>query len=347
MSIAWGVIGATGIARRRTIPEVVKHARKSRIVAVQAPPDQPVEEVRAEFGIPRAYTDLAGLLADPEVQAVYIATPVYLHAEEAIAAAQAGKHVLVEKPLGLNVAQAEQVVAACAQAGVLLGAAYMMRFHACHQEARRLVAEDRIGQPVMGRAQLSCWYPPIPGAWRQVEALGGGGAFMDMGCHCLDLLEFIMDARVTEVTAMMGTLIHDYEVDDSAVVTARFDNGALGVVDNYFCIPDDAVENRLEVYGSGGALLAAGTIGQAAAGSLALIESPQAGYAAQQDRTLGTSRETITPDPVSMYAAELDHMSECIAKGIAPMISGEEGLWSQKLMAACYESARTGRTVEV
>lgn len=346
MSIAWGVIGATGIARRRTIPEVVKHARKSRIVALEAPPDQPVEEVRAEFHIPRAYTDLESLLADEEVQAVYIATPVYLHAEQCVAAAQAGKHVLVEKPLGLNVAQAEEMVAACKQAGVILGAAYMMRFHACHQEAKRLVAEDRIGQPVMGRAQLSCWYPAIPGAWRQVEELGGGGAFMDMGCHCLDLLEYLMDARVTEVTAMMDTLIQEYEVDDAAVVTVRFDNGALGVVDNYFCIPDDAVENRLEIYGSGGAILAAGTIGQASTGSISLIESPQSDYAAQQDRG-GTQRETITPDPVSIYAAELDHMSECIEKGIVPMISGEEGLWNQRLLAACYESARVGRAVEV
>jgi predicted dehydrogenase len=346
MSIAWGVIGATGIARRRTIPEVVTHARKSRIVAVQAPPDQPVEEVRAEFGIPHAYTDLQGLLEDPQVQAVYLATPVYLHADQCLAAARAGKHVLVEKPLGLNVAQAEQMVAACRQAGVLLGAAYMMRFHACHQEAKRLVAEDRIGQPVMARAQLSCWYPPLPGAWRQTEELAGGGAFMDMGCHCLDLLEYILDAKIIEVTAMMDTLIHDYAVEDAAVVTARFDNGALGVVDNYFCIPDDAVENRLEIYGSGGAILAAGTIGQAATGSLALISSPQSDYAAQQDRG-ATSREMITPDPISLYAAEMDHMSECIEKGIVPTISGEEGLWNQKLLAACYESAKVGRAVEV
>jgi predicted dehydrogenase len=346
MSIAWGVIGATGIARRRTIPEVVKHARKSRLVAIQAPPDQPLEEVRAEFRIPRAYTDLQSILEDPEVQAVYIATPVYLHAEGTLAAARAGKHVLVEKPMGLNVAQAEEMVAACRQAGVLLGSAYMMRFHACHQEAKRLVAEDRIGQPVMGRAQLSCWYPAMPGAWRQQEELGGGGAFMDMGCHCLDLLEYIMDARVTEVTAMMDTLVQDYSVDDAAVVLARFDNGALGVVDNYFCIPDDAVENRLEIYGSGGCILACGTIGQCSEGSLALVESPQSEYAAQQERG-GTSRETITPDPISIYAAELDHMSECIEKGIVPMISGEEGLWNQRLMAACYESARVGRAVEV
>ena len=346
MRTAWGVIGATGIARRRTIPEVVKHARKSRIVAIEAPPDQPVEEVREEFGIPRAYTSLDDILDDDEVQAVYIATPVFLHAEQTLAAARAGKHVLCEKPLGLNVSEAERMVAACQEAGVLLGSAYMMRFHACHQEAKRLLAEDRIGKPVMARAQLSCWYPALPGAWRQSEELGGGGAFMDMGCHCLDLLEYILDARITEVTAMMGTLVQDYEVDDSSVVLARFDNGAIGVVDNYFCIPDDAVENRLEIYGSGGSLLAAGTIGQNSAGSLTLISSPQAEYAAQQERA-GGGREVLTPTPVSIYAAEVDHMSECIEKGISPMISGEEGLWNQRLLAACYDSARTGRAVEV
>jgi predicted dehydrogenase len=339
-------MGATGIARRRTLPEVIKHARKTKIVAVAAPPGEPVEEVRAEFDIPRAYSSLDELLADPQVEAVYLATPVFLHAEQTEAVARAGKHVLVEKPLGRNVEEAERMLAACEDAGVLLGAAYMMRFHACHQEAKRLIAEDQLGRPVLGRAQLSCWYPPIPGAWRQSWELGGGGAFMDMGCHCLDLLEYIMEARITEVTALQDTLVHDYPVDDSSLVTVRFDNGALGIVDNYFCIPDDAVENRLELYGSAGSILASGTLGQASAGKLEFVHSPQEEYAAQQDRT-PRGRRTITPEPVSMYAAELDHMSECIAKGLAPTISGEEGLWSQKVMAACYESAKLRRTVEV
>lgn len=344
MSVTWGVIGAGGIARRRMIPEAIAYARKSRIVAVMDLDQEATEQVQAEFHLPRAYTQVEELLADAEVQAVYIATPVFLHREQVKAAAQAGKHVLCEKTLSLNTPEAEEMVAACQEAGVLLGVAYMMRFHACHQAAKRLIAEERIGRPVMARAQLSCWYPPLEDAWRQDPELGGGGSFIDMGSHCLDLLEYLLDSRVTEVMAGQDTLVQDYPVEDSSVVVARFDNGARGVVDNHFCIPDEAAQNRLEIYGSAGSILAQGTIGQTSAGSLDLYSTPQEGYVAQQERE-ATARETITPEPVPIYAAELDHLSDCIEKGITPMISGEEGLWSQAVVEACYESARRGQAV--
>lgn len=344
MTVTWGVIGAGGIARRRMIPEVTIHARKSRIGAVTDLDRQAAEEVRTEFDLPRAYRTAEELLADPEVHAVYIATPVFRHLEQVKAAAQAGKHVLCEKALGLNTQEAEEMLAACQQAGVLFGIAYMMRFHACHQAAKRLLAEERIGCPVLARAQLSCWYPAIEGAWRQDPELGGGGAFINLGSHCLDLLEYLLDARVTEVMARQDTLVQDYPVEDASVVVARFDNGALGVVDNYFCIPDEASQNRLEIYGSAGSLLAQDTIGQTSEGSLQLYSARQESYAAQQQREQAL-QETITPEPVPIYAAEIDHMSDCIVKGITPMISGEEGVWSQRVIEACYESARRGQTV--
>lgn len=238
------------------------------------------------------------------------------------------------------------MAAACRDNGVLLGIAFMMRYQALHRKAADMVAAGALGAPVFARAQLSCWYPPIDGAWRQSPELGGGGCLADMGTHCLDVLEMVLGARVVEVTAAIGTIVQGYPVEDTSVVTARFANGAIGVVDNSFAMPDAASHNRLEVYGSLGSLLAEGTIGQAPGGTMLATLDAQSGYAAQQERDAAGGSLVEAP-PVPMYASEIDHMSACIRSGSEPEIGAEIGLWSQRVLDACYESARTGAAVKV
>jgi len=175
--VRFGVIGAGGIARRKTIPGMVE-ADNCSLVAVMDPVG--VEEVAAEFNVGKAYTTEQDLLADGDVEAVYIASPVGCHADQIRAAAAAGKHILCEKPLTLNLQQAEEAVAACRRAGVFLQEGYMMKFHGAHRKIKELIDGGRLGKVVYMRAQLSCWYPKIEGAWRQDPATGGGGALMDM-----------------------------------------------------------------------------------------------------------------------------------------------------------------------
>jgi len=342
--VAWGVIGSGGIALRRTIPEGIVPAANARLVAVYDVNQEVNRQVAERFGA-RAASNLDGLLA-ADVEAVYVATPVHAHREQVLACARARKHVLCEKPLGLNVAEAEEMVAACRQAGVLLGTALMMRFHSQHQAALKLIHEGRLGRPVYARAQLSCWYPPIPGAWRQDPALGGGGALMDMGGHCLDLLEmFFGPAR--RLACLTTRAVHGYAVEDGATVLLEFANGALGTVDTFFSIPDEASENVLELYGSLGAILARGTIGQSSRGvMIARLRGEQTGYDAQQERAAAGGVE-IAPEPVNMYRAEIEEFSRAVREGRPPAVSGEDGLRNQRLLAACYESARTGKMVEV
>jgi predicted dehydrogenase len=284
-------------------------------------------------------------LLESGVDAVYIASPPAAHLEQTLACARAGKHVLCEKPLGLTVTDAKAMVTGCAQAGVRLGTAFMMRFHAQHLAARTLIQEGCLGQPVFARAQLSCWYPPIPGAWRQDPAQGGGGSLMDMGGHCLDLLEmFFGPARA--VSGFIHRAVHRYASEDSAVVTLQFANGALGVVDTFFCLPDQASQNRLELYGSLGSILASGTIGQGAQGEmLAFLKEGAAGYDAQQARAAGGG-VPINPAPVNPYRAEIEEFSQAILEHREPSNGAALGLQSQRVLAACYESARTGRMVE-
>jgi predicted dehydrogenase len=344
--IKWGVIGSGGIARRRTIPEGIMAADNAELTAVFDVNAEANAEVAKEFSA-TACTGKAELFGRDDVEAVYIATPANLHNDQVLAAAAAGKHILCEKPLGMSVAEAEAMIAACEQAGVKLGVGFMMRFHAYHAEALRMVKDGALGKCVLGRAQLSCWYPPMAGAWRQDPAGGGGGSLMDMGGHCIDLLEmFFGPAR--KVCCMTGNLVHDYKSEDSATVILQFDNGAHGVVDTFFCIPDASSKNRLELYGSGGSILAEGTIGQGPGGTMtAYLEESGKKYNAQQAREGESGPITIAPEEVNTYQAEIEEMGKAIIENRLPANSAADALQSTKVIAACYESARTGKAVAI
>jgi predicted dehydrogenase len=342
--VKWGVIGSGGIARRRTIPEGIVPSRNSDLACVYDVDQTANDEVARQYGAAAAGS-VEELLASG-IDAVYIATPAHLHCAQVRQAAGAGKHVFSEKPLGMTVAEAEGMIAAAKQAGVVLGTAFMMRYHSQHQAALAMIREGRLGQPVFGRAQLSCWYPPIPGAWRQDAALGGGGSLIDMGGHTIDLLEMFF-GPVEKVSCFVNNTVQGYAPEDSAVATLLFRNGAMGVVDAFFCIPDEASGNALELYGSRGSICSRGTIGQGSAGVMtARLQREDAGYDARQQRG-GPEETRIEPAPVNIYQAEIEEFSQAVLEGREPAVSGEDGLRSQQILAACYESARSGRTVAI
>ena len=181
-----------------------------------------------------------------------------------------------------------------------------------------------MGQVVFARAQLSCWYPDIPGAWRQDPKLGGGGALIDMATHGYDLLQYIVGSRVSEVMALTDTLTFGYPVEDSSTTLLRFENGAHGVVDAFFNVPDAAGQDRLEIYGNKGSIQAEGTIGQLPGGKMVAYTSDLArGYDPEQSKaSLDVAMREIDYTPVSMYAAELDLSISLYLSGTAPSIHG-------------------------
>lgn len=342
--LKWGVIGSGGIAKRRTIPEGIIKARNAQLSAVFDINKQVNAEVAREYGAEEA----AGIneLLDADIDAVYIATPAHVHAEQVRACAEAGKNVLCEKPLGMTVAEAEGMIELCQQKGIKLGCAFMMRFVSQHQKALQLIKESRLGKPVYARAQLSCWYPPIKGAWRQNPATGGGGSLIDMGGHCIDLLEMFF-GRISRISCFINNSVHDYKSEDSATAMLFFENGALATVDTFFCIPDNSSKNVFELYGSKGSILAEGTIGQGPAGRMtAFLEQHGKDYDAQQARSAAEGL-TIEPEPVNTYQAEIEEFSRAVLEDREPLISGELGLRSQKILTACYESARLGKVVMI
>lgn len=343
-SLRWGVIGSGGIARRRTIPEGILPASNAELVSVLGKIPESNKEVARQFGAEAA--DSLEAFLETDIDAVYIASPVDVHFEQVIACAHAGKHVLCEKPLGMNPAQAQEMAGICDAAGVQLGCALMMRFLAQHQAALKLVRDGKLGTPTYGRAQLSCWYPPMAGAWRQIPALGGGGSLIDMGGHCIDLLEMFF-GLVKTVSCFTNSTTHDYASEDSALAMLVFENGALGSVDAFFCIPDNSSKNVLELYGSKGSILAKGTIGQGEAGEMtAYLEEDAGEYNAQQARD-ASGGISIAPEPVNMYRAEIEGFSQAVLEGTPLPVDAFAGIRSQKIITACYESARTKRAVDI
>lgn len=342
--IRWAVIGAGGIARRRTIPEGIAAASNAELAAVYDVNALVNAEVAEQFGA-RAAAGVDELLS-PDIDAVYVASPVNLHYEHALACARAGKHVLCEKPLGMTQTEAEEMIRVFDEKGVQLGCAFMMRFLAQHQAALALIQEGKLGKLVYARAQLSCWYPPIPGAWRQDPALGGGGSLIDMGGHCIDLLEMFL-GNVRRVACFINNNVQGYAAEDSAVAMLWFENGAIGTVDTFFCIPDNSSKNILEIYGSRGSILARGAIGQGVAGEMtAYLEGDDSGYDAQQARAAAEGI-IIAPEPVNTYRAEIEAFSQAVLDGVPPPVGADIGLRSQRVIAACYESARTGQAVDL
>jgi predicted dehydrogenase len=281
-----------------------------------------------------------------DIQAVYIATPANIHCEQVLACAKAKKHVLCEKPLGMTVKETQKMIEVCKKAKVQLGTAFMMRFLAQHQVALQMIKEGKLGKPVYGRAQLSCWYPAMKGAWRQDPKQGGGGSLMDMGGHCIDLLEMFF-GPVKSVSCFIRNNVHKYKSEDSAVAMLEFKNGAIGTVDTFFCIPDNSSKNILELYGSKGSILAKGTIGQGSQGEMvAYLEGDAGDYDVKQARTSGQALE-IKPAPINIYKAEIEEFSAAILEKRQPLNDAKIGLQSQKVLEACYKSAKTKKTVKI
>ena len=346
MSVTWGVIGCGGIADRRTIPEGILPSSCCRLAAVMDPTQDRAAQVAAKYGVARHFQHVEELLGLPEIQAVYIATPNHLHSQQVIAAARAGKHVLVEKPLALSVADGEKMIAVCKENGVKLMAGYMMRFHAHHLRLKEMIERGELGQVVYGRAQLTCWYPPQAGAWRQNAETGGGGAWMDMGSHCIDLLEMWL-GPLARVTAFSRSLTHAYPVDDSTTILGEFQNGAQGVVEVNFNVPDDAAQNSLEIRGTRGLVTADHTIGQGPGGNMSAYLIDQQDYAAVQERSRAGGQQSVEVEPRNLYRAEIEHFCDCIEQDREPLNNGEHALHNLKIVLAGYEAARSGKVIEI
>ncbi len=347
MKIKWGVIGCGGIAYRRTIPGMML-SQNSELVAVMDTNREAAENVKKEFGAQYAFGTYEELLALKEIDAVYIASPVFCHKEQAMAAAKAGKHILLEKPMGLTVEESVEIADYCKAQGVKLGVGLMMRFSAYHQKMKELISNGVLGDIVSMRAQLTCWYPEIPNNWRQDKARSGGGALMDMGIHCIDLLQYISGTKAKTVSCFSGNQTFGYSADDSAALLMKMDSGATAFVDANFNIPDNAARCRLEFYGTKGSILAEGTISQVESGKIELTTSDDsAGYNAKQNREDGGGSVELEVVCGNMYEKEISSFANAVINDTEPEITADDAIIVQTVVEKAYQASDDGIYKEI
>lgn len=221
----WTVIGIGDIALRRVIP-AIQSERRSRLYGLVT--RDPAKA--APFGV-RVWTNLEEALADPAVQIVYVGTPVFLHAPQTIQSLRAGKHVLCEKPMAMNEAEARTILHAAKDSGKVFGVAYYRRSYPKVQRARQLLADGAIGKPVLAELTSHAWFNGQGSrSWLVDPAKAGGGPLFDIASHRFDVLNFFF-GQPLRVTAQLSNVVHHYAVEDNATVMIEYGGGVRGIVD--------------------------------------------------------------------------------------------------------------------
>jgi predicted dehydrogenase len=231
MKLGWGLIGCGDIARKRVAPALLD-MDCSELIAVSRARSELAASFAKDFGAKRWYAEWCDLLSDDEIDAVYIATPVHLHVTQAVAAAEAGKHVLCEKPMAMNSQECDRMIDAARSQGVKLGIAYYRRFYPVVERIKEIIKSGEIGVPSLVQIEAFEWFNPAAGnprSWLLQKHLSGGGPMMDFGCHRIEVLLNIF-GPISEVKALTANTVFDREVEDTALALFRFAGGACSVL---------------------------------------------------------------------------------------------------------------------
>jgi len=224
----WIVIGIGDITQRRVIPAIQAEARSRLYGLVTRDP------AKAAPYKTQAFTTLEEALADQQVQAVYVGTPVFLHAPQAISSLRAGKHVLCEKPMAMNETEARRMLAAAEESGRKFGVAYYRRFYPKVLRAKQLIESGAIGKPVFAELTNHMWFDRRGAegerGWLFDPAKAGGGPLLDIASHRIDVLNFLF-GKPLRVSGQCSNVVHHYAVEDNASVMIEYENGVRGLVD--------------------------------------------------------------------------------------------------------------------
>lgn len=321
--IRWGLIGAGDIVRKR-VAAALRDAPASSLVAISRARAEHAEEFAQHVGARRSYPKWQDLLSDREVDAVYVATPVYLHAEQTIAAARAGKHVLCEKPMAMSAAECDAMIAACAANHVKLGVAYYRHFYPAIGRIKQILATGEIGRVVMTQMSAFERFDPAPGHprhWFVEAARSGGGPMMDFGCHRLEVLLDLL-GPVRNVTGTTATVVCDREVEDTAIATLRFVSGSCATV----TVTHAALEpqDSLHVFATDGSI----HIEQLNSGVMRIITP------------LAERQEAHAP-AANLHAPLVNDFIEAVRSGRQPAVTGEIGRMVADLEDKIYQRVRS------
>ena len=323
--LGWCVVGCGWVARDYVIPALLS-ARNGRLHAACDCNEKAL--MALSDGDYLRTTDLAEALAEPGVDAVYVATPNNVHRAVVEAAAAAGRHVLCEKPMASTATDARAMVEACRRAGVTYATAFDQRFHAVHQTLARLVGEGRLGIITQARIHYACWLPSTWASdnWRIDPGRAGGGAMIDLAPHGIDLLEMLLADQWLELRALTQRQVHAYPVDDGAVLMGRFRGGALATLHVGYNCPDAYPRRTLELIGTKARALALDTMGQTPGGMLTLTDA-QSGHEVR----------VLPDDDRSPFVAQLEAFAAAVLHGEPfRFAAGDDIRKCELLEAACH-----------
>jgi len=346
MAYGIAIIGTGMISHfhARAIAEV----RGAKLVACYDRAPEAAKRFAKEVGC-EAYSDLDEMLASPEVDIVSVATPSGAHMEPAVAAARAGKHVIIEKPLEITLKRCDRIIRECEKAGVKLSSIFPSRFHDSSIKMRKAVDAGRFGRLTLGDAYVK-WFRTQEyydsGAWRGTWKLDGGGALMNQAIHTVDLLTWLM-GPVDEIQAQTATLAHKrIEVEDVATATLKFANGALGVIEASTAAYPGYLK-RIELHGNEGTAVLeeediktwdfAKKSRSDAAILKAMQSSKSSGGGAADPSAIGHHGHTM----------QFRDFVKAIKTDGTPAVDGHEGRRSVEIILAIYKSAMSGKTVKL
>lgn len=319
--LKWGLIGCGDIARKRVAP-ALRDLENCQLLAVNRADAAKAAAFANEFGAATWYEHWQELVQDPEVEAVYIATPVYLHAEQTIAAARAGKHVLCEKPMALNLDECDRMLQACDEHNVRLSVAYYRHFYPVLRRIKQMLQNGTIGKVALVHINALDTFDRRSGEarhWLLQKELAGGGPMMDVGCHRIEVLLNLL-GPVQQVTALTANnVFKDRSVEDTAVAALQFEQGGTGVLS----VTHGSLVNRdtLDIYGEKGHL----SVANLNEGKLVISVGSHQSF------------ESLPPHS-NLHLPHIEDFTRAVLEGREPLFSGKQGREVSRILSLIYGS---------
>ena len=316
--VRWGLIGCGDIAQKRVAP-ALRDSDACELVAVARAQSQLAEGFAKQFGAKRWYSDWKDLLADKEIDAVYISTPVHLHAEQTIAAAQSGKHVLCEKPMALGVSECDRMMAAARINDVKLGVAYYRHFYPVLDRVKAVIESGEIGTAMLVQINAFEWFDPPPGhprSWLLKKEIAGGGPMSDFGCHRIEVL-LTLFGPIAKTSSLVANVLFEREVEDTAAALFQFESATCGVLTVTHAAREP--QDTLDVFGSKGS-----------------IHVPVLNEGNMRVTGEAGERAESHPAAANLHAPLIEDFAAAVLNDRQPLVNGEAGRMVASIEAEIY-----------
>jgi D-xylose 1-dehydrogenase (NADP+, D-xylono-1,5-lactone-forming) len=317
--IRWGILSTANIAQTELIPAIKRS--ENAVVAAIASRGSKVHPVALRLNIEKAYESYEALLEDPEIDAVYIPLPNHLHKEWVFKAADKGKHVLCEKPVGITAGEAAEMVQFCRKKNVKFMEAFMYQFHPQHDRVREIIASGEIGEVKLFKSSHSFYFVNRENDIRMKKEMGGG-AIYDVGCYSIHAMRTVLQSEPVEVQAA-AEMDPKAEVDTSAYISIKLAHGVQAIID---CSFDMTERNEYEVVGTKGTIKV----------PYAFRPDQNGGVGSVLVQSQGVTREEKVYGDI--YRLEVEHFSQSILEDNNPIYTGASAVQNMLVINACYES---------